>query len=281
MDLTDAAVAQCWDASLALEYASRAGRTVLARQEHRGPLCVQRDLYPEGAATCHSIVVHPPGGIAGGDTLAVSAHLRESCAVLLTTPGAGKWYRCSGLPARQTLDFEIASDASLEWLPQETIVFDGADAEMRTCVRLADSSIYFGWEILCLGRQASGERFTQGRLRLGTDIWLDGERLWTEQGRLHGGEPLLESPIGLAGHTVCATLVAAGGKVTNDVLGACKKIGTSDGACAGITRLPNLVIARWIGDSGEEARRYLTRLWTLLRPALRNRAAQVPRIWAT
>lgn len=285
MDLTEANRAirpPSWDARLELEYAWREGRTVLARREHCGPLRVQRDLYPEGQDTCHTIIVHPPGGIAGGDTLTLNAELGASSAALLTTPGAGKWYRSIELPARQTLDFKIGADASLEWLPQETIVFDGAQAGMQTRVCLAERSLYLGWEILCLGRRASGERFAHGTLQLGTEIWKEGKRLWTEQGQLSGDDPLTDSPIGLAGHTVCATLTTAGHDINNETLAACREVAHGENALAGITRLlPNLLIARWLGDSDEDARHYFVKLWAVLRPALRNRAAEIPRIWAT
>ena len=284
MDLSDAGQAIStarWDASLALDYAWRDGRTVLARREHHGPLRVQRDLYPEGHGICHSIIVHPPGGIAGGDTLAIRAGMGRQAAALLTTPGATKWYGTLGPEARQTLDFTLAAGAALEWLPQETIVFDGARAIAQTCVRLEEESMYLGWEIVCLGRQASGETFARGMFKFNTDIWKGGVRLWGERGAICGGDALLDSPVGLAGHAVCATLVAAGKDIDNATLAACRAIAHGANAQAGITRLPDVCIARWIGDAGEEARHYFAKLWEVLRPALRARAATMPRIWST
>src|SRR3954466_3528818 len=117
-----------WKARLALDFAFQDGKTALARKSHDGPLVVQKPLYPEGGAICHAIVVHPPGGIAGGDELALSASIGEGAAVLLTTPGAAKWYRSAGPRAKQTVVFDVKG--MLEWLPQETIVFDGALADM-------------------------------------------------------------------------------------------------------------------------------------------------------
>jgi urease accessory protein len=270
-----------WEARLALEYARRAERSVLARRSHHGPLRVQRDLYPEGEGTCHTIIVHPPGGIAGGDSLEVSARLGPGSAALLTTPGAGKWYRTQGSAARQVLDFEVSAGASLEWLPQETILFDGALAEMRTRVRLEGDGVYTGWEILCFGRAASGHRFATGLLAQRTDVFANGEPLWSERARVAGNDPLMDSPVGLAGHSVCATLLAAGRAVPNEVLAACREVPAGSEAIAGVTRLPKLVIARWLGDSGEDARRYFSALWAVLRPAIRQRAAIEPRIWST
>ena len=122
------------------------------------------------------------------------------------------------------MNFAIGAHAALEWLPQETIVFKGADAQMRSVVHLAERSVYIGWEILCLGRQASGEQFSQGCLRFNTELWKLGERLWVEQARLAGGDALLHSPIGLAGQTVCATLIAAGCEIDNATLAACREV---------------------------------------------------------
>lgn len=288
------AMSQGWEAALELGYERRGERSALVHRAHRGPLRVQRDLYPEGPDTCHTIVVHPPGGVAGGDQLRLDARVGAGAAALLTTPGAGKWYRGHGRRARQQLAFTVGEGAALEWLPQETIVFDGAEAELSCRVELGRDSRYLGWEILCLGRQASGERFTTGELRLHTELWRRADAgeparcLWLERGRLRGGDALLTSPVGLAGAAVCATLVAAGPPFDRPLgvapdpalLAACRAADEGAGQ-GGVTCLPGLLIGRWLGDSSEQARRYLAELWRVLRPALRQRAAIPPRIWAT
>lgn len=270
-----------WDARLTLGYEKHGARSVLARRRHSGPLRVQRDLYPEGEGTCHTIVVHPPGGIVGGDTLELNVALGANSAALLTTPGAGKWYRTQGLPAGQTLDFVLDAGATLEWLPQETILFDGAITRMKTRVRLATGAVYIGWEILCFGRAASGQKFVSGELGQRTEIFAGAKRLWTEQALVEGDDPLFASPVGFAGHAVCATMLAAGPDVPDDLLAACREVPAGAGAQCGVTRLPQLLIARWLGDAGEDARRYCAALWSLLRPALKGVAAVPPRIWST
>ena len=158
---------------------------------------MQKALHPEGDAVCHIIVLHPPGGIAGGDELELRVHVGGNAHGLLATPGAGKWYRSAGARARQRVCFTLESDACLEWLPQETIVFDGALAAMTTAIHLADRARYIGWEITCLGRTGSGERFTHGTARMQTRI--DGPRgpVFIERGELAGGAALLESAAGL------------------------------------------------------------------------------------
>lgn len=266
-------VAASWKARLALGFERRERRSVLAERRHDGPLVVQKPLYPEGDAVCHAIVVHPPAGIAGGDDLELSARAGEGAHALLTTPGAGKWYRSAGPWASQQLRFEVAG--ALEWLPQETIVFDGALARLDTEVRLAGDARYLGWEILCLGRTGSGERFDRGEIRLSTKIYRDGKLLWLERGRIEGGGALLDSPAGLQGKPVCATLVAASPFPMID-LAACREVES-----LAVTRLPGVLVARYLGDSSEQAKALFTRLWSVLRPALFGREARPPRIWST
>ena len=281
MGMAEATLAAGWNATLALSYVRRGAKTVLAQRSHSGPLRVQRDLYPEGAHTCHTIVVHPPGGVAGGDSLDVRVSLEAQSGALLTTPGAGKWYGSTGAWASQCLAFDVGPGAVLEWLPQESIVYDRAQADMSTSIRLRGNAVYIGWEILCLGRTAAGERFARGTLRQRQEITQDGVRLWFEKGRLQGGDPLLESPVGLAGNTVSATMVAAGRDIPDDLLAECRKVQALDSALGGITRLPRVAVARYLGNSGEDARSYFMLLWAVLRPVLKGCAAVAPRIWAT
>lgn len=258
-----------WRAQLALQFERDGKRTVLTKRGSDGPLVVQKPLYPEGEELCHAIVVHPPGGIAGGDEL----FLQVKCAghALLTTPGAAKWYRSAGPWAKQKLLFEI--DGTLEWLPRETIVFDGALAEMQCEVRLGSEARYLGWEVVCLGRTGSGERFSRGRLRIDTRVVRNDKLLWVERGEIEGGGALMRSPAGLGTCSVFGTLVATG--VPAELLMECRK------AAPAVSLLPGLLIARYLGDSTEAVFRQFTRLWTLLRPSVMGREAQEPRIWRT
>ena len=261
-------VAESWKAELALGFERSEGRTVLARRRHDGPLVVQKALYPEGGEVCHAIVVHPPAGIAGGDELHLEVESGEAAHALLTTPGAGKWYRSAGPRAAQRLAFDVGG--ALEWLPQETIFYDGALADLSTEVRLAGHARYLGWEILCLGRTGSGERFTRGTIRLSTRIHRNGKLVWLERGRIEGGGKLMQSPAGLGGHSVCGTLVAAA-----------REIPPQRAEGLALTCLPGLLVARYLGDSSEEAKQLFARLWAAIRPGLLGREAHAPRIWRT
>jgi len=275
-------VASGWRAELALQFTRRGAATLLTQRRHYGPLQVQKALYPEGEAVCHAILLHPPAGIAGGDELDIHVTLEPHAHTLLTTPGAGKWYRSAAPWARQTVNLDVAAGALLEWLPQETIFFDGCRAAMNNRITLAAGARYLGWEVWCLGRTASGERFDHGELRVATDIRLADTPLWIEQGHLAGGSPWLNSPAGLAGRSVCGTLLAAGADIAPKLLAACRALRPVETAALhGITVLPRLLVARYLGHSSEAARTWFVDLWRLLRPALIGREAQLPRIWST
>jgi urease accessory protein len=269
-----------WRATLDLAFARRDARTVLVRNRHVGPLRIQKPLYPEGEAVCHAIVLHPPAGIVGGDSLDIAVEVGEGAHALLTTPGAGKWYRSGGRPAAMTQTLHVADGAVCEWLPQESIVFDGAEGTLTTCVELASGASFIGAEMSCFGRTGSGERFTRGRFSTHTRISRNGRPLWLERGRVDGGGALLDSPVGLAGQPVTGTLWAIGPQVDEALRDACREIEPLAGEGA-VTLLPGVIVARWLGPACEPGREWFARLWAELRPALAGREAATPRIWNT
>ena len=270
-----------WEANLELQFAAVDGCSILAARRHDGPLVVQKTLHPEGAAICHAIIVHPPGGIAGGDCLSLTAGIGTGAHALLTTPGAGKWYKANGLIASQALAFTLEENAVLEWFPQETIIFDAAQALLTTYVELAPEARYAGWEIVCLGRQAAGEKFTVGRLRQRTQMLRVGKPIWGEFSDLQGGDALLASPVGLNGCAVTATFVVAAGLTPPKVLEACRAVSPQDDAAWGVTVLPEVFAARYLGNSAQSARYYFEELWAILRPWYAGQDARRPRIWNT
>jgi len=229
---------------------------------------------------CHTIVVHPPGGIAGGDALTVAIRANEGAHALLTTPGAAKWYRSAGPWAESRIDIDAGPHSIVEWLPQESIVFDGALARWRWTARLAPGARVFAWDIVCLGRTGSGERFTRGAVGLDVRIVRDARSLWVERGLIEPGSRAVESPAGLSGHAVFGTLVLAGAGIDDGALAECRALSPAQGEGA-VTRMPDLFVARYRGDSSEAARRFFTGLWTILRPRSLGRAAVAPRIWRT
>ena len=269
-----------WQADLDLAFARRGERTVLTRNRHRGPLQVQKALYPEGKDTCHIAVLHPPGGVAAGDRLCVRVSLGDESQALLTTPGATKWYRSEGAWARQQLHFSVGSDASLEWLPRENIFFDGANVSLQLDVDLSGQAKYFGWDIVSFGRRASGETWRYGKLNSHTHIRCADRVLWSEVANVDAQSGFAHSPAGLAGFTVCGTFVCAGSQVSAAVLADCRGVRRPQSSRVGVTHVPRVLIARYLGDSSEDAFQWFENLWVVLREAALGKVAHPPRVWA-
>lgn len=270
-----------WHAELRLEFALDDGVSRLVGRRHSGPLRVQKPLYPEGGALCHAIIIHPPGGVVGGDQLDVQAHVGAGAQALLTAPGAAKWYRANGHVTRQQVRLQADAGAAIEWLPQESIFFDQACVQLRHEVELAADASYLGLDIVCLGRSASGEKFNSGSISQHTQIRRGGKLLWWEQGVLVAGGALMHSALGMAGHSVCATLIAVGAVLPASLVAALRELVQPAGALLGVTQIKALVVVRLLCSDSEAARHLMLQAWQLLRPALLGRPGIVPRIWNT
>src|SRR4051812_2356787 len=168
-----------WHARLQLDYAREGGRTV-ARFVHDGPLRILQSLYPEGAAVCHNVLVHPPGGLVGGDTLQVHVRAAAGTHGLVTTPGASRFYRSTGEPAVQDVRIELDAGARLEWLPLEALYYSGCRAENRLHLALAPGAELIGWDVAALGLPQAGQPFERGSVL--QELALEGS--WLERGRI-------------------------------------------------------------------------------------------------
>lgn len=267
-----------WQATLALDYRLQGDRTVVSRR-HSGPLLVQKALYPEGGHLAQTLLIHPPGGIAGGDSLALDVDVQAGAQALITTPGATRWYKANGRVASQRVALRIAG--GIEWLPQEAIVFDAAEAGSQIDIELTGEARMIGWDIVMLGRNAAGESFTRGTFTQTIRLLQAGRLQWIERTRLVGGDPLLGSPIGLAGNPVFGCLWAAGPQWRDETVEALRE--RLPAATAPLTRLaPRLLLARTLGATSRAVREALEAVWRELRPLVFDgRPAVPPRIWAT
>lgn len=268
-----------WGADLRLGLAPRGGRTVLAHKTQRGPLAVQRGFHPEGAP-CHLYLLHPPGGIVGGDRLAIGVEVAAGAHGLITMPGATKCYRSAGPTATLTQRLDVAAGGVLEWLPQETILFPGACIHTRTLIALQGDARFLGWEVACLGRPAIAEPFDRGEATFGLRVTRDGQPLLDE--RLVIADARAPGALsGLRGLPVTATLLASGADAA-DLAAARDALPPPDAALPwGITLLGDLLVARALGRGVEPVQRLWRRLWGMLRPRLLGLPACPPRIWAT
>jgi urease accessory protein len=277
-----------WPASLSLSFARARSRTQLARARHEGPLRVQRPFYPEGEhGPCHVYVLHPPAGVVSGDRLLLEVELAPDTSALLTTPGATKLYRARAVhdAGDATLEhrFVVAAGSVLEWLPQESIAYDGARARIATHIELAAGASYAGWEVLCLGRPAARERFSAGRLGTLLTLARAGHLCLFERGLYAGGDALLSAAWGLGGLPVLATfVVAAAGAEASwvDTVRAEVAPLAREGLLAA-TLVRGVVVVRYLGATTREARSLFEAALAVLRPRYAGRAAVHPRIWST
>jgi urease accessory protein len=273
-----------WHGRLNLVYANRDGSTQIIHNQMQAPLKVQRPFYPEGKEVCHSVILHTAGGVVGGDRLSSHFHLQPNAKALITSAAASKIYRSSGLESQQNIDIQLEYGANLEWLPQETIVFDGAIYQQNLRVELAPKATILLWEITRFGRSARGEKFLSGKWRSHTEIWQQNSPLWIDRQLLIGGGKMLESPHGLAGKPVVATLAWVGEPVTTELVEKVRALPSEatiyPGNCTiGVTRIPNGLLCRYRGTSTTAARDWFVSIWDLLRLSFSERPCCLPRVW--
>lgn len=271
-----------WRGELELWFDTAApGRTRLARRRHVGPLSVQRPFYPEADGTCHVYLLHPPGGVAGGDELEFALHVERGARCVLTTPGATKFYRMDAVGAVQRSAIDVADGAVCEYLPQETIVFDGSRVGLETRVALGGDATYVGWDFICLGRPAAGEAFRTGSVTQRVEIGRDGRRIWFERFRVDGGSPLLDARYAFAAQPVFGTMVCAGPLREGLDEAVRREIGEAGEGRFSVSRLDQVVVCRYLGPQAEEGKMLLIRAWNALRKAMQHKPASAPRIWST
>jgi len=270
---------RAWHAHLQLELAPQAQRTIITRRHHHGPLVIQKPFYPEGG-TCHIYLLHPPGGLVGGDVLSLQVKLRENSHCLITTPGATKFYRSDGTLALQQQHFSIADQSLLEWLPQEAIAFNQTRAQMTTRIDMTDKAKFIGWEITCLGRRASQEAFSSGHFLQKLELYQATKPLLIERALFQGDHNLLHANWGLANHATVGTMIIAPG--SRDLLNKIRtQVKTDANELFSATLMDNILVCRYLGPQAYTAKNLFTKVWQIARPAIQNVSACIPRIWNT
>ncbi len=273
-----------WHARLQLDLRRQAGRSV-ARFEHEGPLRLLQTLYPEGDATSHHVLVHPPSGLVAGDRLAIGIDVGEAAHGVLTTPGAGRFYRSEGEAAVQDVRLRVAGGGRFEWLPLETLYYSGCRAENRLAMDLAPDAEVIGWDVAALGLPASKAPFTSGSVLQHLAL---GDR-WLERGRIDAADArLLDGPLGLAGHRCLATLwwacgspIAAGRRELALEVAREAIAGHALARTAGATSPADpVVVVRCLAPLVEPAMALLRQVRARWRQALWQLPGTEPRSWA-
>jgi len=270
-----------WSARLDLAFEYRGNKTVIAKREHVGPLRILRPFYPEVSGACHCYLLHPPGGVVGGDQLNINIAVASDAHAVVTTPAAGKFYRSNGPLGVQRQQLQVSSGAYLEWLPQENILFSGTRAVLDTRIELIESARFFGWELTCLGRPAASELFDAGTWRGNLELWRDGRPLFIERNRFVAGDAVMQEPWGLASRNVVGTLLAVGDfSAQLTLLREIAECECGMGSCA-VTQLQGVLVARYLGNQLAQARTWFESIWRVLRPVIAGDEICRPRIWDT
>jgi urease accessory protein len=281
-----------WQAYLRLRFAQRSRGTRLVASEHQGPLYVQKAFYPEGPDCAHAYLLHPPGGLVTGDTLDIDIQVDSGSEALITTPGAGRVYKArddSGVQT-QNMTLRVESDAVLEWLPLETILFPKSHARMNTQVELAEGAKVMAWEVTCFGLPANNLAFEDGSCEQRLQIWQQGRIRFNEALSLAPGDTsVLHGKGGLQEKPVNALFVAGPFNETIDsaehetMLEALliKQSGMPGDDLLALSMTGEFLTVRYLGNCTERARNLLGEAWALVRPVLSGRKATEPRIWLT
>jgi urease accessory protein len=273
-----------WVSSLHADFRSARGRTVM-RSRHQGALRCLASLYPEGDGVCHQVLVHPPGGLVGGDRLDVRVDVHDGAHALLTTPGASRFYRSLGAPAVQTLDASVRDGARLEWLPLENIAFDACLGENVARFHLAPGAELIAWDMLALGLPAAGRAISAGRYL--QHMELPGS--WLDRACIDAADAaLLHGPGGLAGHAALGTLIFASGRELDaarcdTLLSVARRCAAAAaGVEAGVTRAQaGVLVMRALGPRIEPIGALLRAVWAEWRQVAWGLPACAPRVWST
>ncbi|WP_210547304.1 urease accessory protein UreD [Rhodoferax sp. PAMC 29310] len=274
-----------WHAQLQLDYRLEGARTVASHQ-HEGPLRLLKSLYPEGEALCHNVLVHPPGGLVGGDTLDLHITAQSGAHGLITTPGATRFYRSSGKRAVQRTHIRLSDQARLEWLPMEAICYNDCLAENHLTVELGSQAEFMGWDVTAFGLPLANQPFEQGQFLQHIEV----PGVWLERGQLKADDSrLMNGPLGLAGARCMASLFFVAGskldktrrdqalELARDLIAAHPLLATAGATSPN----PQVLVVRCLSPVVEPAMGLLRQIWGAWRAQLWQCGQETPRLWAT
>ena len=276
-----------WQASLSLEVKSTQNGAKLSKCRHDGPLYVQKPFYPEGDDLAHIYLLHPPGGIVSGDHLYIDIKVDDSAKALVTTPGAARLYRAREDRAlqQQSMLFNVGENASLEWFPLETIIYNDANVSLDTQINLDTNATVFAWEVSCFGLPASGELFEQGSFEQSYRVFRDGTPVFIDRLEVDDGnrEQFLKGIAGMQQHAVSGFFIVSAVRKDESLLAQLREVieGNELEQVLALTHVGECIIARYLGASAEQARKGFELIWQFLRPIILERPSSAPRIWLT
>ncbi len=266
-----------------IRFDRRNGVTRLAQLYQRDPL---RVLFPTPATGDPpvAVIVTTSGGLVAGDRLDIRVELAPGAAAHVTASAAEKIYRSTGRTTTIKQTLSIGPGATLEFLPPETILFDGARLRRETVVEVGRGAAFLGGDIVVFGRRARGERFTRGFFREVWEVWRGGKLVWGDA--LHLADDvsrIVDHPACFGGAAAFATMILSPpGRDPRRFLEGARAFQSADptgGLRAGVTAIEGLVIARWLAIDAAQLRQAYARFACYLRSAALGLTPQLPRIW--
>lgn len=275
-----------WQGDLHLRYSLASGtqKTIISERHHQGPYTVQRPFYPEGDV-CHSILLHPPGGLVEGDVLSLGVDCDEGTHCFITTPSAGKTYECSVDFAAQKQCFHISDKAIVEWFPQEMILYDKSKSNLQTDIRLLGNGQFVGWEMVCFGRPIANDHFKEGALHQFVSLYRDDKPLLLERTVLDAQHFLRNSANGFAQYQAMGIFLMTG--ADKDLLARAREVvslldpATLSQIQIGFTLLDDVLVGRVLMNQSRFAKNAFLAVWSELREDILHVPAMMPRIWLT
>lgn len=280
-------LAPFWYARLELGFCFENSRTIMNHRKHYGPVRVQKMLWPEKTGVCHAIIVHPPAGIAGGDHLTFQIETKDQAHAVVTTPGAGKWYKTNGKQAFQHIHLHVRDQSILEWVPQESMLFDGALAHSETHIHLDHTASFIGWDMLVLGRQARAERFVQGSYHNQFKLWREQKLLVADILFFEGKDRWLRSCLGMNNQAVIGSFWAVAPEkyrssfYLEQQLELIRELMMRMQAPVTLTLLDDVVCARFLGNDIRHCHDAFAAIRARLRRYWFDLDEEFPRIWKT
>ncbi len=264
------------DGGIALSIARAAGSSVVADLAQRVPC---RALFPRPASpgVPLAVLLNTSGGLAGGDRISVTMKIGPGAAATATTQAAEKVYRSLGPDARVETALAVAAEGRLEWLPQETILFDGACLERHISAAVAHGGRLLACETLVFGRAARGEVMNRGRLLDRWRIEYGGRLVWVD--RLGLAIPVRRQldGAGFGGARALATALYVGPEA-DTLLPVAREAAVAEGGAASLVN--GILVARLLGAEPSRVRDGVARLLRILRSTAFGIETSMAALWA-
>lgn len=269
-----------WYARLQLSFEKQNKRTVLVQRKHVGPLCVQKPFYPESDDVCHTYVLHPPAGVAGGDSLNIDVTLKEHAHAVITTPAATKFYKANPYAGSLSQTIDMKAGAVLEWLPQENIFFNGTKASIGTRINIDKEARFIAWDSQCFGRPASAEKFEQGEYKQRLEVWCEGQPLFIDAMGFAASGDFQHAQWGIAGNIINGLmLIYPADQQLRERLR--EQLRQNEEVNCALSLVDELLLLRVLGHDSEAVQNLFRAAWSIVRPVVLDKPAIPPRIWNT